>query len=83
MPDHLLGRVMSAFRLYALGAMPVDTLIGGLLAREVDLLTPYWVSSGLLMQLLRALFPIINDRSMNQTRGRQGSIEGPPKCERV
>lgn len=39
-PNALLGRVVSAFRMYALGGMALGALIGGLLARGFGLLTP-------------------------------------------
>lgn len=39
-PPQLLGRVVSAYRLVGLGAIPVGALVGGLLGR-VDLRLPY------------------------------------------
>lgn len=67
-PDHLLGRVISAFRLYALGGMALGALIGGLLARSFGLLTPYWVSSALLFLLFFVLLSQVNNRTMAQAR---------------
>lgn len=39
-PDRLLGRVTSAYRLVGLGAMPLGSVVGGLLARAYGLGTP-------------------------------------------
>jgi hypothetical protein len=33
-PDRLLGRVVSAFRLFSFGAVPLGSLLGGVLARR-------------------------------------------------
>ncbi len=67
-PDPLLGRVISAFRMYALGGMALGALIGGLLARSFGLLTPYWLSSALLLLLFFVLLPQLNNRTMAQAR---------------
>lgn len=67
-PDALLGRVVSAFRLYALGGMALGALVGGLLARGFGLLTPYWVCSALLLILFFVLLPLVNNRSLAQAR---------------
>lgn len=42
-PDDLLGRVTSVYRFIVIGAAPLGSLAGGLLARRFDLGTPYWV----------------------------------------
>ena len=47
-PSHLLGRVVSAYRLVGLGAIPVGALLGGLLGR-VDLRLPYVAGAALLV----------------------------------
>lgn len=67
-PDPLLGRVISAFRMYALGGMALGALIGGLLARSFGLLTPYWLSSALLLFLFFILLPIVNNHTLAQAR---------------
>lgn len=40
-PDHLLGRVQSAHRLMSWGAIPVGTLLGGVLAQGFGLRAPF------------------------------------------
>ena len=55
-PDALLGRVTSAYRLIGLGAMPVGAAAGGLIARSYGLAAPFLVAGVLLlMSLLAAL----------------------------
>jgi MFS family permease len=41
-PDHLLGRVASGYRLLVLGALPIGALFGGGVARAFGLTAPYW-----------------------------------------
>ena len=55
-PDELLGRVTSAYRLIGLGAMPVGSAAGGLIARSYGLPAPFLVAGVLLiLSLLAAL----------------------------
>lgn len=55
-PDALLGRVTSAYRLVGMGSMPVGSAIGGLLARAYGLTTPFLVAGVvLLLSTLAAL----------------------------
>lgn len=67
-PDALLGRVVSAFRMYALGGMALGALIGGLLARAFGLATPYWLSSALLLLLFVLLLPYVNNHTLAAAR---------------
>ncbi len=48
-PDALLGRVTSAYRLVAFAAMPVGAALGGLLARGYGLAAPFKVAGVLLV----------------------------------
>jgi MFS family permease len=67
-PDELLGRVVSVFRMYALGGMALGALLGGLLARRFGLLTPYWLSSALLLLLFFYFLPKINNHTLKQAQ---------------
>lgn len=40
-PDRLLGRMVTSIRLVGLGAIPVGAVVGGLLARAVDIRAPF------------------------------------------
>ena len=44
-PDRLLGRVNSAYRLLGWGTMPIGAALGGLLARAYGLRAPFWVGA--------------------------------------
>ena len=67
-PGHLLGRVSSAFRLYALGSMALGALAGGLLARTFGLLSPYWLSALVMLLFSIMLLPLVNNRTMSAAR---------------
>jgi hypothetical protein len=67
-PDHLLGRVTSAYRLLALGALPAGALCGGFLARSFDLTAPYWAGGVALIAMAFALLLLINDRTIARAR---------------
>jgi predicted MFS family arabinose efflux permease len=53
-PDRLLGRVISAFRLFSYGALPLGALVGGVLARSFGLPDPF-VVAGLAIPVLTLL----------------------------
>ena len=56
-PDHLLGRVVSAFRLFGIGAAGLGALAGGLTAQQSDLRTPLWAAVALLTLTVAAHRP--------------------------
>lgn len=58
-PDHLLGRVTSAYRLVGLGALSFGGLAGGLLARFLDLTAPFFAAAGGLALLAVVVAPFI------------------------
>jgi MFS family permease len=68
-PDHLLGRVTGAYRLFSLGAAPAGALGGGILARSTGLTGPYWAGSLLLVVLAVTVLPVINDRTLDEALG--------------
>jgi MFS family permease len=53
-PDALLGRVTSASRMLAFGAMPLGALAGGYIAKEFGLIAP-WVVGGVLSLVVTVL----------------------------
>jgi MFS family permease len=67
-PNQLMGRVSSAFRLYALGAMAIGAVVGGLLARSFGLLAPFWLSALVMLVLSIVLLTTVNNRRMAQAR---------------
>ncbi|MEU4692820.1 MFS transporter [Actinoplanes sp. NPDC023714] len=51
-PNHLLGRVGSAYALLETGGAAAGTLIGGLMARVWGLTTPFWVAAAMMGAIL-------------------------------
>lgn len=47
-PDDLLGRVVTAFRLFGGGALGLGALTGGVIAREAGLRGPLWTAAAML-----------------------------------
>lgn len=56
-PDHLLGRVVSAFRLFGIGAAGLGALTGGLTAQQTGLRTPLWAAVAVLALTVAARRP--------------------------
>lgn len=62
-PDRLLGRVNSGFRLVAWGTMPVGALVGGLLAETVGLRATFGVMAVLALSLVGFL-TVVSDAAI-------------------
>jgi len=76
-PDRLLGRVISAFRLFSYGAVPLGSLLGGVLARSFGLRAPF-VVAGVVIPLTTALcLPAVNTRTIAEARAAAGLEPGP------
>jgi MFS family permease len=71
-PDQLLGRVNSVYRLLAWGTMPLGAAIGGGLARLFGLRAPYFFSAIVLGLLTLYMLPIISDRTIAEARAEAG-----------
>lgn len=69
-PDELLGRVTSVYRLFVLGAVPLGAFLGGLLARGVDLAAPFWAGGALLMAATLILAPAISNARVREAEDR-------------
>jgi predicted MFS family arabinose efflux permease len=54
-PDHLLGRVVSAFRLFGNGAAPLGAAVGGLLASSLGVVAPLWIAAAAALVVLAVL----------------------------
>lgn len=65
-PDRLRGRVLSAYRLIALGPEPVGGLLGGLLANRAGLRAPFLIGGGVIMALAVATLFTLSDRAMRE-----------------
>lgn len=69
-PDHLLGRVTSAYRLVALGALPLGGLLGGVLAGTFGLTAPFLVGAAALVVLAFVLRPVLTTDAIDRVTGR-------------
>lgn len=65
-PSDLLGRVTSAYRMVAMGALPVGAAVGGWVARLFGLTTPFWMSAILMLITAFALLPVLNNRTIRE-----------------
>jgi MFS family permease len=72
-PDRLLGRVASAYRLVVLGALPLGAFFGGAVARVADLMTPFWAGGLLMIFAGFAMQPIVNNRTIRSARENAGN----------
>ena len=68
-PERLLGRVNSAYRLLGLGGMSAGALIGGFLARGFGLSAPFWFATLSVAVLAVVVWPILNNETVSATRG--------------
>ena len=65
-PDRLLGRVIGAFRLFGYGAVPLGSLLGGLLARSFGLPAPFLVAGVAILAFTLLALPFVNRRTVAQ-----------------
>jgi MFS family permease len=64
-PDRLLGRVNSAYRLLAWGAMPIGSAFGGLLAQAFGLRAVFAVAAAVMLALVVGV-RVLTDRAMDE-----------------
>jgi MFS family permease len=69
-PDRLLGRVISAFRLVGFGPAPVGALLGGVLGRAVGLRAPFVLGAVVLAAMALLALPAVNTGSVEAARAR-------------
>lgn len=67
-PDHLLGRVNSAYRLLGWGTMPIGAALGGVLATHFGLRAPFIVGGVVTFGLAVALAPIVRTGAIEAAR---------------
>lgn len=65
-PDHLLGRVTSAYRLIALGALPVGGLAGGVAADVWGLRAPFVAGAVAMTVMAVVLAPVMTTRALQR-----------------
>jgi MFS family permease len=67
-PDALLGRVNSAYRLLGWGTMPIGALLGGVLARTFGLRAPFVVGGIVPIVIGLVMIPWVNNRRIAAAR---------------
>lgn len=67
-PEGLLGRVTSAYRLVGVGSGALGAVVGGLLAREFGLTAPYWFAAAVTLTVAFASLPFVNNRAVADAR---------------
>jgi MFS family permease len=76
-PDRLLGRVISAYRLFSYGVVPLGSLLGGVLARSLGLRAPFVVAGIVIPIATMACLPAVNARTVAAARAAAGLEPGP------
>lgn len=74
-PEPLIGRVTSAYRLLALGAVPLGGWVGGLLVAAYGVTAPFVVGAGALVLLTLVVAPVLTDRTIAVAMGRAPASE--------
>lgn len=69
-PDHLLGRVNSAYRMIVLGALPVGGLLGGVTASAFGLRAPFYLGAVCMAVMAIALAPVLTTRAVDEATGK-------------
>jgi MFS family permease len=78
-PEELVGRVTSSYRLVALGAVPLGGLLGGWLASQFGVRTPFLAGAFTLLLLAIAVAPIMTTRALKEaSSGRQDAADATP-----
>lgn len=67
-PDHLLGRVNSVFRLLSFGGMPFGAILGGVIAESYGLAAPFWVAACVTFVLALSLVILVDNDSVANAR---------------
>ena len=76
-PDHLLGRMNSAYRLVGWGTMPVGAALGGLIAESAGL-RPTFVVAALLHVPLLLGFRVVTEQAIRDAEGAAIGATTPP-----
>ena len=67
-PDALLGRVTSAYRMIAITGSPLGALLGGLAAKRFGLESPYILGGIFLLVVALLILPVVNNRRIKEAR---------------
>jgi predicted MFS family arabinose efflux permease len=67
-PENLLGRVTSVYRLIGVGSGALGALIGGFLAKHLGLPAPFWFSAAVMIVVALISLPLVNNRTVSEAR---------------
>jgi predicted MFS family arabinose efflux permease len=67
-PDQLIGRVVSAYRMLGYGAIPIGTILGGAIGRTLGLRAPFVLGAVVLGAVGVLVLPIVNNRAIQAAR---------------
>src|SRR6266498_2300018 len=67
-PDRMIGRVVSAFRTLAYGAVPAGAILGGAGARTLGLRAPFLLGAAVLAAAGLLALPVVNNRTIQAAR---------------
>lgn len=67
-PDRLLGRVNSVYRLFGWGSMPIGAALGGFLGTVFGLRAPYFVMAAVLAVMAIVTIPFVNNKTIAAAR---------------
>jgi MFS family permease len=67
-PDHLMGRVVSAFRTLAYGAVPLGAVLGGVVGRIFGVRAPFLVGAVVLAATGLLALPVVNAGTVRAAR---------------
>ena len=68
-PDHLLGRVTSGYRIIVLGAVPLGGALGGLTASAFGLRAPFYLGAMCLAATALVFAPVLTTRAIQAATG--------------
>ncbi|MDQ4064642.1 MAG: MFS transporter [Actinomycetota bacterium] len=72
-PDRLLGRVNSVYRLFGWGSMPLGAALGGFLGSVWGLRSPYFVAAAVVTAMGLIALPRVNNRTIAEARAAAGT----------
>lgn len=74
-PDRLLGRVVSAYRLVGLGAIPLGGLLGGLLAGRTSIEVPFLVGGAVVALMAVVVLVLITNRAVAEAESQVNQVD--------
>ena len=72
-PDSLLGRVNSSYRLFGMGGAAAGALLGGILARGLGLAAPFWFASAAVAAATFLVWPTLSNGNVAIARKNAGN----------